>query len=60
MTLESTREQDVRRIFEEQGFDASLLASWGGDLEHLAELMSEEDYEVLLDRLGDGDREGPA
>jgi hypothetical protein len=50
------RIRDVKRIFEEQGFgNAEMLEGWDGrDLGDLAEFLSEEEYQTLLDEL-----EGP-
>ena len=55
------RVEEVRRIFEEQGFgNAELLEGWeGDDLQELSELLSEEEFQTLLDELQDpGDAPG--
>ena len=52
-TNELDRIQEVKRIFEEQGFgNAELLEGWdGADLNELLDLVSEEEFQVLLDQL---------
>jgi predicted O-methyltransferase YrrM len=49
----SERIATVRRIFEQYGIgDLELLERWSGDeLEELAESMTEEEFQLLLDRL---------
>ena len=59
-TKRRERERDVRRIFEEFGLgNVELLESWAGDdLEELADFLTEEEFQTLLDELRsqDGDR----
>ena len=47
------RVHEVRRIFEEYGFgNAELLEGWdGGDPAQLADLLSEAEFQQLLDEL---------
>ena len=58
-TRESERIHEVRRIFQEYGFgNAELLEGWDGvDPDQLADLLSEEEFQTLLDELQA--REGP-
>ena len=53
----SDRIESVRRIFEDQGFgNLELLEGWEGDeLEELRELLTEQEFETLLDQLSAGD-----
>lgn len=48
---------EVRRIFEDLGFgNIELLEGWNGDdLEELTDFLTEEEFESLLDELGDLD-----
>lgn len=57
----SERVGEVRRIFEECGFgNVALLDSWDGDqFEELAEFLSEEEYQTLLDKLEESGEEWP-
>jgi hypothetical protein len=52
-TEQASRVREVRRIFEEYGFDGiELLESWeGDDLDELAEFLSEEEFQTLVDEL---------
>lgn len=52
-TDELDRIREVRRIFEEQGFgNAEMLEGWDGDdLDELADLLSEDEFQTLLDEL---------
>ena len=49
-TRTADRAREVRRIFEEFGFgNIELLEGWDGDeIEELADLLTEEEYETLL------------
>ena len=50
---QSDRVKEVRRIFEEFGFgNADLLEAWDGDrLDDLADALSEDEFQTLLDNL---------
>jgi hypothetical protein len=52
-TRRPDRVREVRRIFEEQGFgNGELLDGWDGvDLAELVDLLTEEEYQTLLDEL---------
>ena len=52
-TAQKTRVDEVRRIFEEYDFgNFELLERWeGDDLRELAEILTEEEYQTLLDEL---------
>jgi len=47
------RIHEVRRLFEHHGFgNAELLEGWDGiDLKQLTDLLTEEEYQTLLDSL---------
>ena len=51
------RVEEVQRIFEEYGFgNVELLQDWDGDeLSELADFLSEEEFQTVLDRLADTD-----
>lgn len=59
-TNEMDRIHEVKRIFEEQGFgNAELLEGWDGeDLDQLADLLTEEEFQTLLDELQTEDDPG--
>jgi hypothetical protein len=52
-TAQETRVDEVRRIFEEYGFgNFELLERWeGDDLRELAGVLTEAEYQTLLDEL---------
>ena len=54
------RIQEIRRIFEEEGFgNVELLEDWDGErLDDLASLLTDEEFEMLQDRLGTFDDDG--
>ena len=60
-TNEMDRIHEVKRIFEEQGFgNAELLEGWDGqNLDDLMELVTEEEFQTLLDQLQDDDDRSP-
>lgn len=60
-TKHSERIQEVERIFEEYGFaNADVLEGWDGeDLGDLAAVLTEEEYQTLLDELEEGDESRP-
>jgi len=46
------RAREIRRIFEDQGFELELLERWDGDdVEQLREVLTPEEFETLLDEL---------
>lgn len=58
-TKRKLRLQEVKQIFEECGFgNAELLEGWDGDeLAELADLLTEEEFQTLLDKLAEPDGE---
>lgn len=60
-TKRRQRLQEVRRIFEENDFgNVELLEGWSGEeLEELADILTEEEYQTLLDELEDPDEYRP-
>jgi hypothetical protein len=59
-TKHSDRIREVRRIFEEYGFgNVELLEGWDGDqLEDLADFLTAEEFQTLIDDLEDSDDYG--
>ena len=60
-TLRSQRIPEVRKIFEEHGFgNVELLEGWDGEeLGELEDLLSEEEFQTLLDALETSREEAP-
>jgi len=61
ITQRTDRLREVQRIFEEYGFsNAELLMDWNGEeLEELAEFLTEEEFQTLLDELEETDPSRP-
>lgn len=59
-TTSEARAAQVRRIFEDQGFGSlERLDDWdGAELEELRDVLTPEEYEILLDQLQDDPEAG--